>query len=206
MGVRKYLEFLNKRNIIDSELLKKYNESKVDAFDADVIRGRIENNIELWENTMTKYKGLKYNQSISNFIKNSKNIRILIKRKTPIQNEKMAYLFCKHLINTGISPSEIVITNIDDCYLHYRGIGEESLKIKNNIFNDNVKVILIENMRDISQTDITDNVKFFWSDIFNRLIKNNNLNIILSFIQCDSNKWYPSNEKNKLKLINFKEI
>lgn len=200
--------YVNKRNKLDKELLEEYqrhNESKK-VIDADVIAARIQNNLSIWENTMTKYSNLPYKQTISNYIKNNDNVRLAVKSKDGNSNQRMAYTICKHLINAGISPSSIAITTLEDCYLHYRGIGEESRKKREAIFNDNVSTILIEDVRDMQITDVSDNVNFFWVELFNRLKKDKNMNLILSFIDSKSNNWLPKNMRKELEEVGIVEI
>lgn len=199
---------MNKRNKLDKELLEEYqrhNESKK-VIDADVIAARIQNNLSIWENTMTRYSNLPYKQTISNYIKNNANVRFAVKSKDGNSNQRMAYTICKHLINAGISPSSIAITTLEDCYLHYRGIGEESRKKREAIFNDNVSTILIEDVRDMQITDVSDNVNFFWVELFNRLKKDKNMNLILSFIDSKSNNWLPKNMRKELEEVGIVEI
>lgn len=200
--------YVNKRNKLDKELLEEYkkrNENK-NVIDNDVIAARIQNNLSIWENTMTKYSNLPYKQTISNYIKNNDNVRLAIKSKDGNSNQRMAYTICKHLINAGISPSSIAITTLEDCYLHYRGIGEESRKKREAIFNDNISTILIEDVRDMQITDVSDNVKFFWVELFNRLRKDKNMNLILSFIDSKSNNWLPKDMRKELKEVGIREL
>lgn len=200
--------YVNKRNKLDPETLeeyKKHNESK-NYIDSEVIASRIQNNLSIWENTMTKYSNLPYKQTISNYIKNNENVRLAIKSKDGNSNQRMAYTICKHLINAGVAPSSITITTLEDCYLHYRGIGDESRKKREAIFNDNINTILIEDVRDMQVTDVSDNVKFFWAELFNRLRKDKKMNLILSFIDSSSSNWLPKDMKKQVKEIGIKEL
>lgn len=200
--------YVNKRNKLDPDILEEYNKHNDNRIfiDESVIASRIENNLSIWENTMTKYIGLPYKPSISSYIKNNDNVRLAIKSKDGKSNQKMAYLVCKHLVNAGVSPSSIAITTLEDCYLHYRGIGEESRKKREAIFNDNVNTILIEDVRDMQMTDVADNVKYFWIELFNRLNKDKNMNLILSFIDSNSKNWLPKDLRSKVKEVNIKEM
>ena len=164
-----------------------------EVIDKDVRESRIVDNLNTWEISMTKYPNIKYNPSVAKMIKTVTDtdgaIRLIINKSTPTQNEKKAYIIAKHLINAGISPSNVCITNIEDCYLSVRGFGDNAA-IKDKIFRSSNRLIIIENMREIRQTDVKDNVYSFWQEFWAYCRKNRNLNVLLCF-DVPEKDWYP---------------
>lgn len=174
---------------------------------------RVKENLNIWETSMTKYPNIKYipstAQQLKEILKRNHCIRMVIKNGSAIQNEKKGYAIAKYLINAGLSPSNVCITNIEDCYLSVRGFGD-SAAVKDKIFRNTNKLIIIENMREMRPTDIKDNVDTFWQEFWAYCRKNRDLNVLLCFDETnifEENKvkdWYPREQgKAPHKELNF---
>lgn len=197
------LKIHNNRNQTDFEKLNNYQKlKKINYIDDYVKKERIEKNLETWEQSISKHFNLPFNKKIQDNILKIKPFRAIINSQTSINNEKIAYSIAKHFIGCGIPPSKITIVNIDDCYLSARGFGEQG-EIKKKIFDESNKIIIIENVRDIKNTDIMDNVITFWDEMFNLLKKQKKLNLLLCFEVSNSNNWFPTkmNKKEKERFL-----
>lgn len=191
------------RNKTNFEKFQSYFENSKNNVDYDILQTRIKENLDLWELKITKQHNCPYIPSVAKMVKTVQPTRLLLKNRTPEINERMTYIIAKHLINTGCSPSKTIIVNLEDCYLSIRGFGDKGI-IKNKIFNNDNEIIIIENMRNIRQTDITDNVYSFWKEFLAYCKKNKNLHILLCFEEQKSEKYMSTEDKKYLIELGFK--
>ena len=198
------------RNKTNFDKLK--NKNNFNPIDTDLMKLRIKENLQLWEMKIDKFHNIEYSKKIAQLIKANQPTRLILSKRDPASNEKIAYTIAKHFVNAGISPSEIVIVSLEDCYLSARGFGEQG-QIKSKIFNPKNKVILIENMREIRSTDVKDNVNTFWLEFFAFCQKQKDLNVLLSFDKTITTpNWFTfeeTNEEDKSKYLssmNFKYV
>lgn len=154
---------------------------KEDLLDNEIRASRIKNNLLDWEmNYNIKYNNIKYMPNVAKKIREHKPSRYYIMSRTPEKNEYWGYVIAKHLINVGIAPSKVCITNLEDCYLSVRGFGDMA-KIKDKIFANDNELIIIEGVREMRMTDIKDNVSSFWDEFWAYCAKNKKLNVLLLF-------------------------
>lgn len=120
------------------------------------------------------------------------------------KNSKFAYTIAFILVSRGLPPSKINIVDLNDCYQHIRGYGVESQKFLKNLFDNNKKVIILENVHPQRTIDNIDNVESFWLELISFLEKNKNISCILT---KDSNfKNIVSNELINKKIKKIFEI
>lgn len=165
------------------------------SVDNKIMQMRIIDNITSWENSLKKHNNIKYNPNVAKFIKENELLRLILNKHDGYKNEYKAYVLAKHLINSGrVTPSEIYVVSIEDCYLSIRGFGERE-QIKHDLFSYKNKLIIIENMREIRATDVKDNVYSFWEEFWAYLRRNRNINVFLCFEEQETEKnkkdWYP---------------
>lgn len=194
----------NKRNPVDIRNIKQENKDYVDK---DVIADRISENLKEFEN-ISKYKNIPYNAGVSKLIRESESVRVLIQSDTAYKNEVKAYSIMKHLVNSGVAPSNIVILSLDECYLHFRGYSEEARELKKKLESEKKEILCITNIKDNEITNNQENVEVFWKDLILMLKKNRRLHLLLVFEDNQSKKWlFATPEiKKEMKSLKLKSI
>ena len=191
------------RNATNYEKLNEFRRKQEETrlFDKEVLQSRIQDNLAAWE-LMTKYKGQPYNATIAGAVKQIYPTRVLACKNDLVTNEKVAYLLAKHLVNSGVAPSKIAITTLEQCYLSIRGFGDFA-EIKRNVFNRENQLIIIENIREIRDTDIKQNIYSFWEEFTVFLKQNKNVHVILVFesevYNPNTNQkmhWFPTKQED----------
>lgn len=138
---------------------------------------QIKTNIETWERDYTKIKNIKLNKDFVKEVQQAYPIRAALFYKDPKENLMIGYKIAKACVALGLRPNSICITNLNECYSTIRGFGEQS-KIKNKIFNEDTKLLIIEQVRPNRPTDVQDNVTSFINELSASLMTRDNLGII----------------------------
>lgn len=174
-----------KRNHIDYEKYEEYKRKRTSINqDPEVIKKRITENLLLWEEMIPeKYKGIPYDSTLAKNIKSRNGIvNAMFTNHDMETNNLKSYKILKHLINFGISPSEIFITDYEDCLQLIRGYGDDRVYIR-KLFSKSNKAIFIYNLRSkISSIDNNDNYNTFWKKM-KSYCKNNGTSLIVSSIE-----------------------
>lgn len=146
----------------------------------EVLKARIETNIQTWELEYTPVKKLPINHTTLNWAKKilSQYKMISFFNSSSLDNRKLAYTFVKQLLFFNISPSNIKIVNFDNIVLSIRGIAEDRA-IKESVFSSKNKVLVINNVADKKETDIASNYEAFWTELTTFSTLNPNVIIVL---------------------------
>lgn len=188
--------------------------------DKDILELRIKNNLDAWEDKIEKHYNLPYSNTLAKFIKNNKNIRVIMGTYDTSKNEKMGYSLCKHLVNSGVPPSSISMIDAKDCYLYYNDSwAEQGKELREKVYNKDIKTILLENCRTFSQIGTKDssynigryfdNIDSFMKDIIHELSIDNSKNLIICISRDEKGNypnWLTDSYKKKLVELGFKEI
>ena len=142
-------------------------------------------NLETWERDYTKVKNIKLDKDFVKEIQSAYPIRAALLYSNPKENLTYAYTIAKSCIALGLKPSSVCITNLNECYSTIRGFGDQA-KVKNKIFNEETKLLIIEQVRPNRPTDVQDNVNSFMSELSSALLTRDNLGIIFVGESVDS--------------------
>lgn len=147
-------------------LAREHMQRLYDTKDKEVLKSRIETNIQTWELEYTPVKKLPMNHQTLNWAKKILNQYKIISffNYSSTENRKLAYTFIKQLLFFNIPPSSIKMVNFDLAVLSIRGIAEDR-EIKESIFSEKNKVLVINNVADKKDTDIQTNYEAFWSEL-----------------------------------------
>lgn len=144
----------------------------------DLMKQRVLDNLDLWENSYTKVKGIEVDNEFLSKLSQVLPTRVAYLSEDSSFNMAMGYRLAKALVKLGIPPSAVCITNLNDCYLSIRGFGETAEK-KKQIFSPENQLIIIEGAREDRPTDIKDNTKSFMQEFLAHLNNNPDLNVIV---------------------------
>lgn len=175
-------------NKTNSDSYKEYlkNKQSLNAQSKTEVKiARIKENIETWERDYTKVKNIKLDKDFVKEIQNAYPIRAALLYSNPKENLTYAYTIAKSCIALGLKPSSVCITNLNECYSTIRGFGDQA-KIKNKIFNEETKLLIIEQVRPNRPTDVQDNITSFMNELSSALLTRDNLGIIFVGESVDS--------------------
>lgn len=149
--------------------------------DPELNRDRIIKNISMWELTIpSEYRGLKYSPELAKIIKkNPKAIFYTVSNNQKIfYNDTKIYSLLKHLVNSGVSPSNIVEVSMDEVSNRIRGWGEDRVYL-NKIFSRDTEVIIVRGIHNPLNSNNAININMFWRKLLTLFMTSKKLKIVL---------------------------
>lgn len=194
----------NKNNNAHFSEYMKRKKAIQNSNEIELRKARIRENLKVWDKNFSKLKEvINIDKQNALMIRNAHPLRVAFVGKDPRENYRKAYKLARFYISLGMSPSEVLITNLNDCYLSVRGFGEKA-SIKESIFSPKVKLLLIEEVRENRKTDIADNATTFVNELASALDIRQDLCVIFVGNSESSYKFFNINYNDNYKYL--KEI